>query len=228
MLYDRVGNVSFVKQLLNAYKSYSLAEKIQKLEILEKVTFRGVEIIDKSEIVDFLMDILFNKDITLTDKNRAYNVAAYLASLYGKETIMKDFEKLNSMILMTMERNIDIKLGKIKRTVPSGNEEGEFSCEFCGTYNNKFKDENLYDLHLAKECQYITCCQFCSQNIEIPELFKHYMEQCANKHEFKHCDNCFEVIQLKDEENHNKICSKKLETKCPLCYEKVSSKLKLK
>jgi hypothetical protein len=49
-----------------------------------------------------LIDVLSHKEITLTEKNRAYNVAAYLASIYGKETVMKDFEKLNSMILMTM------------------------------------------------------------------------------------------------------------------------------
>lgn len=42
LLYDRLSNDAFLRQLLNAYKSYSLAEKIQKLEILEKLTFRGV------------------------------------------------------------------------------------------------------------------------------------------------------------------------------------------
>lgn len=62
-----------------------------------------------------MIDILLQKEITLTEKNRAYNVAAYLASLFGKETIMKDFEKLNSMILMTMEKNVDAKIGKIKK-----------------------------------------------------------------------------------------------------------------
>lgn len=37
------------------------------------------------------MDILLQKDISLTEKNRAYNIAAYLASIFGKETIIKDF-----------------------------------------------------------------------------------------------------------------------------------------
>jgi hypothetical protein len=50
-----------------------------------------VEVTYRSEIIDFLMDVLLHKEITLTEKNRAYNVAAYLASLFGKETILKDF-----------------------------------------------------------------------------------------------------------------------------------------
>lgn len=37
------------------------------------------------------MDVLLHKEISLTEKNRAYNVAAYLASIFGKETVMKDF-----------------------------------------------------------------------------------------------------------------------------------------
>lgn len=51
MLYSRADNTSFVKQLLDGYKNYSLAEKIQKLEILERVTFRGVEVLDRRQIV---------------------------------------------------------------------------------------------------------------------------------------------------------------------------------
>lgn len=70
--------------MLNAFRDFSLAEKLQKLEILEKITFRGVEIHDKREVVDFLVDLLLQKEISLTEKNRAYNVAAYLASLFGK------------------------------------------------------------------------------------------------------------------------------------------------
>ena len=59
------------------------------------------------------MELLLNNKLNLTQKNRAYNVAAYLASRFGKANVMKDFEKLNSMILMTMEKNIDPKIGKI-------------------------------------------------------------------------------------------------------------------
>lgn len=69
---------------------------------MERITFRGVHVGDRSDIVDFLINVLLEKDITLTEKNKAYNVAAYLASIYSKETILKDFEKLNSMLLMTM------------------------------------------------------------------------------------------------------------------------------
>ena len=45
----------------------------------------------KEEIVAFLIDLLMHNQLNLTEKNRAYNVAAYLASLFGKPAIMKDF-----------------------------------------------------------------------------------------------------------------------------------------
>lgn len=51
LLYGRTDNTSFVKQLLDGHKNYSLAEQIQKLEILERLTFRGVEILDRRQIV---------------------------------------------------------------------------------------------------------------------------------------------------------------------------------
>lgn len=39
---------------------------------------------DKDSIIDYILDILSIKEVTLVDKNRAYNIIAYLASLYGK------------------------------------------------------------------------------------------------------------------------------------------------
>ncbi len=115
ILYDRVENKTFLDQLLHAYKGYNLEQQIQMLQILEKITFRKVEVLDREEIVRFLMDLLLTNQLKLTEKNRAYNIAAYLASIYGKSALMKDFQKLNAMILMTMEKNIDNKLGKIQK-----------------------------------------------------------------------------------------------------------------
>ena len=111
------------------------------------MTFRGVEIHERREIVEFLIYLLLKPEITLTVKNRAYNVAAYLSALFGKQNVMKDFEELNSMILMTMERNIDEKMGKVRERKQMREE--EFSCEYCGITDPKFRDENLH-LHLAK------------------------------------------------------------------------------
>lgn len=60
--------------------------------------------------------MLATKDLTLQDKNKAYNIIAYLASLYGKESIMAKFEKLNTMIIMSMEKIVAKKLLMIKGT----------------------------------------------------------------------------------------------------------------
>ena len=139
---------------------------------------------------------------------------------------MKDMQILNSMILMTMQRNIDEKLGKVKKRKEMREE--EFSCEYCGISDPRFQEKHFYDQHLARECRYITTCNYCQQNIDIPDLFKHYIEQCPSQNEFKHCENCFDVIRKEDEQQHNAKCERKLTTKCPLCGEKVDNKLKLK
>lgn len=91
MLYSRVTNKTFLQQLLNAYKDYTLEEQLQKMQILQKLTFRGVDVYNKDEIVHFLIDLLLSNKLNVTEKNRAYNIAAYLASKYGKADIMKDF-----------------------------------------------------------------------------------------------------------------------------------------
>jgi hypothetical protein len=41
--------------------------------------------------VQFLLDLLLKNKVGLTEKNRAYNVAAYLAAKFGKPAIMKNF-----------------------------------------------------------------------------------------------------------------------------------------
>ena len=87
------------------------------------------------------------KELTLVEKNRAYNVVAYLASIMGKEQVMANFQKLNSMILISMEKIIDKKLPEIKTARKT---EEKPSCEYCGIVRESFRDANLYDLHCYK------------------------------------------------------------------------------
>lgn len=55
------------------------------------------------------------------------------------------------MILMTMEKNIDSKLNKIQNKLDRTEQDEEgLNCQYCGEHNKNFKDDNLYDLHLAK------------------------------------------------------------------------------
>lgn len=91
--------------------------KLVKLEILEKITYKNVAVDarDRDTMMEYILDVLAIKELKLEDKNRAYNVLAYLASLYGKDYVMNKCEKLNTMITMSMEKIIDKKLLMIKR-----------------------------------------------------------------------------------------------------------------
>ncbi len=89
-------------------------------------------------MVEFLLDILLIKDLTVEQKNSAYSVIAFLAASFGKEKIMSNFEKLNSMLLMNMEKIIDKKLSKLKQ--PTIHNEFRSMCDYCGEQNEDFKD----------------------------------------------------------------------------------------
>jgi hypothetical protein len=101
-------------------------------------------------------------------------------------------------------------------------------CDYCGVQNPEFKDDNVYEIHCMKECKMLTVCEHCSNIIEIQELNRHYLEECQLKNKFKNCDFCLDVIMFEKEEEHMKKCVKKMVTKCPLCKEKLESKLKIK
>jgi hypothetical protein len=130
-LYQKVPNKLFIEALVNPEHSVKLSMKLSKLEILEKVTFHNVTIdeMDMNLIVDYLLSILMMRDLSLKDKNRAYNVVAYLASLFGKEAVMAKLQKLNTMLLMNMEKVVDKKLQLMKGPKK---EDDTPSCEYCG------------------------------------------------------------------------------------------------
>lgn len=99
---------------------------------MEKITFRNVQIENRSPVIDFLLDMLLVKELTLIEKNRAYNVVAYLASIMGKSQVIANFQKLNSMLLISMEKIIDKKLSSIKSGSNAQRPEEQASCEYCG------------------------------------------------------------------------------------------------
>ena len=109
-LFQKVSDDLFLGCLLNPETSIKDNMKIVKLNILEKLVFQHVLIDDKEKVVDFLIDVLSIRELKLAEKNQAYNVIAYLATLMGKEWAMKKFEKLNTMLTMNMEKIIDKKL----------------------------------------------------------------------------------------------------------------------
>jgi hypothetical protein len=146
---------------------------------------------------------------------------------------MGDFEQLNTMILMNMEKIVDnkmstLKLGGKSRAIAGNNSDLRSMCDYCGEQNVNFKDENIYDIHCYKECRVLTGCEHCSSIVEIVDLQKHYLEECSLKNKFKNCDNCSDVILIDREKEHQKKCARNFVTKCPLCEEKLESKLKMK
>lgn len=46
----------------------------------------------------------------------------------------------------------------------------------------------------------LVSCEYCSCIIEIPELFKHYLEDCTLKNKFKNCEKCNDVIFIDKED----------------------------
>jgi hypothetical protein len=152
------------------------------------MTFRNLNV-DESDmllVTDYLLDILVMRDLTLQDKNRAYNIVAYLASLFGKKIIMARFEKLNTMLTISMEKIVDKKL-LLMGWQNREKEEDIPTCEHCHMAKESFRDRNVYDLHCFKECKYITPCKYCGYGVEIPELNKNYIYSCQQRNIFKEC-----------------------------------------
>lgn len=78
---------------------------------------------------------------------------------------MAKFQKLNTMLLMSMEKIVDKKLQMMKAPKK---EEDLPSCEYCGLVKESFRDRNVYDLHCFSDCKYLTPCRYCNQMVEIP------------------------------------------------------------
>ena len=64
--------------------------------------------------------------------------------------------------------------------------------------------------------------------VEIPEMFKHYIQECKHRNLFKECEDCNECILKEKDKEHKGVCKKMFSTKCPLCMEIFDGKLKLK
>ncbi len=72
------------------------------------------------------------KDLTVEQKNSAYTAVAFLAAAFGKEQVMSSFDKLNSMLLMNMEKIIDKKLAKLNPSPTTNQPEFKTMCDYCG------------------------------------------------------------------------------------------------
>ena len=107
------------------------------------------------------------------------------------------------------------------------NDDTEHTCQFCGLFNPNFTSEQI-DLHQYKECPMLIPCFKCKQIVEISNLNHHFLEECAQKKQFKQCARCKEAVLLKDYEAHvaDKSCnpfkSSNVCNRCPLCHNDIT------
>jgi centrosomal protein CEP104 len=69
--------------------------------------------------------------------------------------------------------SLDKGEGANQQSPPRGKKkDGDASkiCDFCGKIDKEFLDSNKLDIHMWKECPFLTACQHCAQIIEIPSL----------------------------------------------------------
>ena len=99
-------------------------------------------------------------------------------------------------------------------------------CGFCGLLNKNFLKEELYDMHLWKECPVLVSCRHCTQVVNISSYTDHLLSQCqAARH--KQCPRCKMAILKENYDRHVQeyTCdpSKPLSeaSRCPLCSEDI-------
>lgn len=61
-----------------------------------------------------------------------------------------------------IETNPNALVGKTKKEGAKKVEDKGKICEFCGKMDKQFLDSNKLDIHLWKECPFLTICQGCS------------------------------------------------------------------
>ena len=67
-------------------------------------------------------------------------------------------------------------------------------------------------------------CFKCNQIVEISGLNYHYLNECAQRKQFKQCPRCKEPVLIKDYESHvsdnscNQYKSPNVANRCPLCH----------
>ena len=128
-------------------------------------------------------------------------------------------EMINNSQMLSKEQQNEYSMGN--------NDDTEHTCQFCGLFNPNFTSEQI-DLHQYKECPMLLPCFKCKQIIEISNLNNHFLNECAQKKQFKQCPRCKEAVLLKDYETHvsDKSCnpfkSSNTVNRCPLCHNDVA------
>ena len=121
----------------------------------------------------------------------------------------------NSQMLSKQQQN--------EYSMNNNNDDTEHTCQFCGLFNPNFTSEQI-DFHQYKECPMLIPCYKCKQIVEISNLNQHFLNECAQKKQFKQCSRCKEAVLIKDYDKHvaDKSCnpykSSNVCNRCPLCH----------
>ena len=130
-----------------------------------------------------------------------------------------DDEMINNSQMLSKEQQNEYNMGN--------NDDTEHTCQFCGLFNPNFTSEQI-DLHQYKECPMLMPCFKCKQIVEISNLNHHFLNECAQKKQFKQCPRCKEAVLIKDYEAHvaDKSCntfkSSNTCNRCPLCHNDIT------
>jgi centrosomal protein CEP104 len=127
-------------------------------------------------------------------------------------------EMVNNSQMLSKEQQNDYNMN---------NDDTEHTCQFCGLFNPNFTSEQI-DLHQFRECPMLIPCFKCKQIVEISSLNHHFLNECAQKKQFKQCPRCKEAVLIKDYEAHvaDKSCnpfkSSNVCNRCPLCHNDIT------
>ena len=130
-----------------------------------------------------------------------------------------DDEMINNSQMLSKEQQNEYNMGN--------NDDTEHTCQFCGLFNPNFTSEQI-DLHQYKECPMLLPCFKCKQIVEISNLNHHFLNECAQKKQFKQCPRCKEAVLIKDYEAHvadkscNSFKSSNTCNRCPLCHNDIT------
>ena len=128
-------------------------------------------------------------------------------------------EMVNNSQMLSKEQQNEYSMGN--------NDDTEHTCQYCGFFNPTFTAEQI-DMHQFKECPMLLPCFKCNQIVEISGLNYHFLNECAQKKQFKQCPRCKEAVLLKDYEAHvadkscNQFKSPNICNRCPLCHNDIT------
>ena len=202
------------------------------LEISKIVSLEGIA----NKILPNLISMLVTGNITKSNFDKIMGlITTYLDQVNDNndEQINEDIEPgdfqmnnnnaedemVNNSQMLSKEQQNEYSMGN--------NDDTEHTCQFCGLFNPNFTSEQI-DLHQYKECPMLLPCFKCKQIVEISTLNHHYLNECAQKKQFKQCPRCKEAVLLKDYEAHvadkscNQFKSPTTCNRCPLCHNDVT------